>query len=112
FGREERNNNLARSFYADLITSIEAIHQRLVKLTDAIGDIFKKTDESLSSHISGLEDVSGELILIDKCMIGRKEVERFLNYLLSPIFQGGDWKLAVPVLSDELKQRIDSEIAY
>ncbi len=112
FAREERNNNLLRAFYDDLIALLDDSRQRLVNLTEGISEIWHKSDESLSVRISQMEDVSGERILIDKCVIGRKEIERFLNYLLSPLYAGCDWKTAVPVLSAEIKQRIDAEIAY
>lgn len=111
FGREERNNNLIRSFYADLIAIIEKAHRRLTRVTDTISEIFRATDVNLSSRIAGLDDVGGERVLIDKGMIGRKEIERFLNYIISPVLAGSDWKTATPALSDELQQRIDSEIA-
>jgi hypothetical protein len=111
-GRGQRSNNLIRSFYDDLVAAVEAAHQRLVNLTGSVSEIQKKSQDTLNTRIAGLEDVSGERVLIDKCVIGRREIERFLSFLLSPIWENADWQAAHPNLSDEIQRRINAEIAY
>lgn len=111
-GRENHSNNLIRQFYDEVVKIIEAAKEKLCVVSDSLAEVFKKTEQSLNSRIAGLNDVSSERVLIDKSMIGRKEIEKFLNFLLAPIWDNGDWKATVPVLSEEIKQRINAELAY
>jgi hypothetical protein len=108
----ERCNNLVRNFYQDLTTIVEQARERLVRVSDSCREIYQKTETALNELISNMDDVSSERILIDKPMIGRREIERFLNFLLSPMWVGGDWKATVPKLNDDIQSRIVAEIAY
>ena len=111
-GRQERSNNLMRSFYDDIVKVVEDLRQRFVRLTDTITEIHKKTEQQLNERIANTEDVSSERVLIDKSVIGRKELERFVNFLLSPIWTSNDWKATVPALCDEVQNRIVAEISF
>jgi hypothetical protein len=108
----ERANNLMRSFYEDLNAIIQHARERLVHASGSMREIGSKVQEKLNEKIATTEDVSAERILIDKPMIGRKEIERFVNFLLSPIWAANDWKATVPCLSDEIQARVVGEISY
>src|SRR6185369_5189084 len=94
-GCTERANNLMRSFYEDLNAVIQHARERVMHASTSMREIGNKTQEKLNEKIATTEDVSAERILIDKPMIGRKEIERFVNFLLSPIWAGNDWKATV-----------------
>ncbi len=111
-GKETRQYGMMRSLYGDLITVLETIQERLKTLVASVTDLDQKNDAAFSAAVSELEDVGTERVLIDKPLVGRREVERFLNFLLTPIWLNGDWKAVVPELSDTMKQRINAELSY
>ncbi len=111
-GREGHTNDLIRTFYEEAIKIVESSKEKLSEVSRTLHDLCKKTEQDLNVRISNMPDISSERVLIDKSMIGRKEIEKFLNFLLGPIWSGGDWKATVPALSDELQQRINAELSF
>lgn len=84
-GRDQRSYNLMRKFYSDLIELFCAHLDRLKKLVATVCEIDAQADQQFSARIASMGDTAHERVLIDKPMIGRKEIDRFLNYLLAPI---------------------------
>lgn len=111
-GRDNRSHALMRQLYAAIIKQLEETETKLQSLVRQVTEIDKKNDDAFSAAIAGLDDVGTERVLIDKPLVGRREVERFLNFLMTPLWQNGDWRALVPELSDEIKQRIDAELSY
>src|SRR5262249_37070953 len=70
-----------------------------------------QADQLYSSRIAAMGDTSQERVLIDKSMIGRKELEKFLNYLLAPVWENNDWRAPVACLSQKTKERITAELS-
>jgi hypothetical protein len=110
-GRDERGHSMVVNFYNELIKAFEAVHASVKGLTDVVSKTDKDADQVLSSKIAAMGDTAQERVLIDKSLIGRKEIERFLDSLLSPLWEKGDWKAVVPVLSTETKALISQELA-
>jgi len=110
-GRDLRSRNMIIQLYTALIKMFDAAKQNLSQLTEAAFNLEKDVTTKLNERISTMGDTSQERILIDKSLIGRKEVERFLNSLLAPIWEKADWKSASPVLSAETKTLIASELS-
>lgn len=111
FGRDGRSRSMLVNFYNDLIKLFETVHASIKSLTDTITIVNKDGEQKLSARIATMGDTSQERVLIDKSLIGRKEVERFLDGLLAQLWEKNDWKAASPVLSSETKALITSELA-
>ncbi|HEY9678103.1 MAG TPA: tubulin-like doman-containing protein [Drouetiella sp.] len=111
FGREGRSRSMLVNFYNDLIKMFESVHANIKGLSETVSASNKDGQQKLSARIASMGDTSQERVLIDKSLIGRKEVERFLDGLLAPLWEKSDWKCASPVLSTEMKQLITIELA-
>lgn len=109
-GREVRSHNLIASVYADLLKELESLHVQLKSLRDVVAEINDENDAKYSAKIATMGDSSSERILIDKSLIGRKEVEKFLDGLLASLWENQDWQQAVPQLSEEIKEQIELEL--
>lgn len=111
FGREGRSRSMLVNFYNDLIKLFQTVHANIKSLTDTITVVNKDGEQKLSARIATMGDTSQERVLIDKSLIGRKEVERFLDGLLAQLWEKGDWKAASPVLSSDTKALITAELS-
>ncbi|HEY9715189.1 MAG TPA: hypothetical protein V6C72_17090, partial [Chroococcales cyanobacterium] len=110
-GREDRSRSMLVNFYNDLIKLFEGVHAQIKALQDVMTAIDKEEEKNYSTRVASMGDTSQERVLIDKSLIGRKEIERFLDSLLAPLWEGGDWKTLVPQLSVDAKALITSELA-
>lgn len=110
-GRSDRGHNLIRMFYDDLSRSIQSNLEQLSGLVDTVAEIDSQADQHYSSRIAAMGDTAQERVLIDKSMIGRKELEKFLNYLLGPIWDNRDWRAPAPSLSKKSKDRVTTELS-
>lgn len=109
-GRKLRSNNLASSVYDKLLKEIDSLYAQVKNLRDTVSHLNTQCDERYSSYISNMPDSQDENVLIDKSLVGRKEIERFLNGLLLKIWDSGDWKSVAPQLSHDMKERVDQEL--
>ncbi|HEY9776281.1 MAG TPA: tubulin-like doman-containing protein [Planktothrix sp.] len=110
-GRDLRSRSMVINFYTSLIKTFEEFKAHLVNVSSVAQAVEKEGDEKLNARIATMGDTAQERILIDKSLIGRKEVERFLNGLLAPLWEKADWKCACPVLSAEMKKLITDELS-
>jgi hypothetical protein len=110
-GRDLRARNLQVNFYNELIKVFETAHTELSDLAENVSEIDKEQAEKYNARIAAMGDTSQERVLIDKSLVGRKEIERFLNSLLAPLWEKGDWQTASPTLSSESKSKIASLLA-
>src|SRR4030095_8931696 len=110
-GRADRGHNLIRNFCGDLGKSMETTQEQLSGLVTAVSDIDAQAEQHYSSRIAAMGDTDQERVLIDKSMIGRKELEKFINYLLAPIWENNDWRAPAPSLSPKTKERITAELS-
>src|SRR6185369_13182362 len=110
--KEEKSNCLKRSIYADLMKEVDLAQNTLKELIATIIDVDRTVMDKYSAFVAEADDVGEERILVDKSLIGRKELERFFNGLLAPIWAGGRWENTTPELSDEIKQKIEAELSY
>ena len=83
----------------------------MIQVTDVVTGLDKDVVSRLNARISTMGDTAQERILIDKSLIGRKEVEKFLNSLLVSIWEKGDWKASAPVLTTDTKNLIALELS-
>ena len=110
-GRVQRSHALMASLYNELIGVFNSFHVQLQKLSDTVSQIEQAAEQSFSAKVATMTDTTQERVLIDKSLIGRKEVERFLDCLLAPVWEKGDWKAVAPVLSGQTKALISSGLA-
>jgi len=110
-GRDLRSRSMVIAFYNQLIKVFESFLKKLKDVAEAASDLDKVGQDKLNSRIATMGDTAQERILIDKSLIGRKEVDKFLNSLLGPIWDKGDWKAASPVLSADVKNQITSDLS-
>ncbi len=110
-GRDLRTRNLVIEFYTSLIKCFEAFRKNLIQVTDTVTGLDKDVVSRLNARISTMGDTAQERILIDKSLIGRKEVEKFLNSLLVSIWEKGDWKATSPVLTAETRNLIAADLS-
>jgi hypothetical protein len=110
-GRDGRSHSMLTNFYRDLNELFESVHTKIKGLTDGLSVIDRDGDQKLSSRIASMGDATQERVLIDKSLIGRKEVEHFLDSLLTPIWENGDWQAVVPSLSAQTKELVTAELA-
>ena len=110
-GRDGRSRSMLVNFYSDLNKLFETVRTNIKSLTDNITVCSKDGQQKLSARIASMGDTSQERVLIDKSLIGRKEVERFLDGLLAAIWDKNDWKTACPVLSTQTKALITTELS-
>lgn len=110
-GRDERTQNLIVGLYGHIKKVIEAQHVKLRSMRDGITKLDRQIDQEYCARVATMSDTSQERILIDKSLIGRKEIESFLNSLLAPLWQDGNWKAIVPELSYEIKAQIEQELS-
>ncbi|MBX9690739.1 MAG: hypothetical protein K2Z81_00030, partial [Cyanobacteria bacterium] len=75
-----------------------------------VTEIYEDCERKYSSSVAMMGDSDAERVLIDKPLVGRKEIEKFLNGLLSTLWENEDWQAVVPAFSDELKENIDREL--
>lgn len=111
-GRVERSYNLTKGVYENLLKELSAQHSQVSLLRDTLLELNSSGDDRYSSAVARMGDTSSERVLIDKSLVGRKEVERFLNGLLEKLWERGDWKALVPTLSEEIKEQIDRELGH
>lgn len=109
-GRKERGYNLVRGVYEKLLEQLDELYTEVKHLRDSVTELNKKCDGKYSSYISEMPDAGEENVLIDKSLVGRKEIEKFIDGLLAKIWQNGDWKAVAPTLSDEMKEQTDQEL--
>lgn len=105
-GRDGRSRSMLINFYNDLIKTFEEVHGSIKSLSDTITVINKEDEQKLSARIGAMGDTSQERVLIDKSLIGRKEVERFLDSLMAPFFDKDGISL-----SAETKNLITTELS-
>ncbi|HEY9787595.1 MAG TPA: tubulin-like doman-containing protein [Candidatus Obscuribacterales bacterium] len=111
-GRMLRSHALTVNLYNELIKLFEKWHMKVKVLIENIRQLDAHLGEKFDQRVAELGDMSQERILIDKPLIGRREVEKFLNSLLAPIWQKGEWNVCEPALSDEIKAIIESELSH
>jgi hypothetical protein len=110
-GRTLREHALITSFYESLGTKLQALKDKIKTLITTVDQIEKQAVQKFDARIANMVDTAQERILIDKPLVGRKEMEKFLDGLLAAIWEKGDWKTAVPVLSADTKQLIQTELS-
>jgi Tubulin like len=110
-GRDNRTHSLLVELYNELIKTFETLHCEIEQLVETGKAIDKEQHDKYDARIASMGDTSQERILIDKSLIGRKEIERFLNSLLAPVWEKGDWKALVPVLSADVRAIMAAELA-
>lgn len=110
-GRDERSRSMLVNFYNDLIKLFQGTYDKIKTLSASIKTLDKEGDQKFSARVASMGDTSQERVLIDKSLIGRKEIERFLDSLLAPLWENGDWKALVPALSPDTKTMITKELS-
>ena len=109
-GRDMRSHALISSFYNSLLESLSELSEKLQALVQTLEKISKSGEDEFNKKVSGLGDTSQERVLIDKSLIGRREVEQFINGLLASLWENNAWKDVVPVFSTEMKKLIENEL--
>ncbi|MBX9685365.1 MAG: hypothetical protein K2X27_01610 [Candidatus Obscuribacterales bacterium] len=110
-GRDARANALINWFYNQLLAQCSTLSEKLHSLVETLEKIDKTTVDEFNKHIAAMGDTSQERILIDKPLIGRREVESFINGLLASLWENNAWKDVVPVFSEESKKIIQLELS-
>jgi hypothetical protein len=110
-GRVIRGHALMVSFYQTLAEKLQDLKDKINVLISSVDQIEKEAVRKFDARIASMADTAQERILIDKPLVGRKEMEKFLDGLLAGIWEKGDWKAPVPVLSREIKQLIQTELS-
>ncbi len=110
-GRDVRSHNLIVKVYEKLMGQFEALHAEIKGLRDTLSQMNDEGDARYSQKVSVMPDTSSERVLIDKNLVGRKEIEKFLNGMLAGMWENADWKALVPALSEETKENIEVNLA-
>lgn len=111
-GRDVRSHYMTAYLYNELIKTFEEWHGKVKALVDTIRHFDQHLGDAFDQSVAQLGDTSQERILIDKGLIGRKEIERFVNGLLSPVWEKGEWQAVSPELSSEVKALVEKELSY
>jgi len=111
-GRSLRTHTLMVGFYDELNKRFEKLLSKVKGLVDNIKHLDEKVGAEFDQTVADLGDMTQERVLIDKNLIGKKEVEKFVDGLLEKLWHKGDWKAVVPTLSNDIKNILESELSY
>lgn len=110
-GRDVRTRALILWFYKELNSIFQSTHTRLTELVESLDKFNKQTEEQFNKAVAALGDTTQERILIDKPLVGRREVEPFINGVLATLWDGHKWKDVVPTFCDDVKRQIEQELS-
>lgn len=109
-GKTERSYALITWFYNQLFVQFTGLSEKLQALVETLEKYDKGAEDEFNKHVALLGDTSQERVLIDKPLIGRREVESFLNGLLAELWENNAWKDIEPVFSESTKKVIQAEL--
>ncbi len=110
-GSDERSYALTNWFYQELLKQFSELSEKLHALVELLLKINRQDEDEFNRQVSLLGDTSQERVLIDKSLIGRREIEPFLNGLLADLWHNKEWKEVVPVFSEEIKKLIQQDLS-
>lgn len=109
-GREVRTRSLVVWFYTEMKEIFEEVHRHVSDLVEALDKLNTQNQEQFNKAVAAMGDTTQERILIDKPLVGRREVESFINGLLASLWEGHKWKDVVPEFSEATKRQIELEL--
>jgi hypothetical protein len=111
YGRAARERAAIVDLYNKFIASLANLKGRIGGLIENVRSIEQLGVQKYDAKIATMSDTAQERVLIDKPLVGRKEMDKFIDSLLAPVWQKADWKATVPVLSDDYKELIQVELS-
>lgn len=108
--RTLRNAGLFRRFYLDFTEKLAALQDKLITLETVLKDQNNSCEKEMMIRIEQLPDISRDPILVDKSMIGKREIHRYLNYLLGDLWAEANWEKERPELSESKKIEITNNL--
>jgi hypothetical protein len=110
--RAARSANLAISLYNAFIAQLQIIRTSLLDLEQVLNETDRQHEQLIANRIERMPDTARDAILVDKSLVGKHEIASFLNFLLTPLWEGGNWEQDFPDLSQHRKSEITSELGY
>ncbi|MBY0550690.1 MAG: hypothetical protein K2W95_25650 [Candidatus Obscuribacterales bacterium] len=110
-GRDVRTRALIVWFYNEMIANFEKVHVNLAELVETLQKLNKDNEENFNRSVAALGDTTQERVLIDKPLVGRREVESFINGLLATLWEGHKWKDVVPQFSEATKRQVEQDLS-
>ncbi len=110
-GRDLREYGLIAGFFQDVLKVFKSLHKQIVAMVQVLQELDQKGDDLFNSQVASMHDTVAERVLIDKDLIGRREVESFLNGLLAPLWRDENWRAAMPVFTDAIKELVQNELS-
>jgi O-acetyl-ADP-ribose deacetylase (regulator of RNase III) len=110
-GRNERSLALSVWFYKGVLLQLGMLSENLQVLVESLEKTNKTSIDEFNKRVAAMGDTSQERVLIDKPLIGRREIELFLDGLLAALWENNAWKDVVPVFSAETKKLIQNGLS-